>query len=485
MDREHGDGVRVRIELRGGRVVARLDERLEMARHEHGPVVREQGRLRPDDLEEAGDVLERLFGGDAVGAGQARQQPRPAQERVEHLARRPLVRERAVGAQVRDEPGDARPAVGRDAQDAGLAIELLEHVPHGAVAAPGRGDDGGQVLATERVQLRGRERVDVDARRQVRDGAQERHQEADLGPGVQPGGSREPPRDPGHVQRAQDRIGVVVRAHQDRVVAGRCPVCDPAADLRRDPVRLLGRAREGLDTNRHGVGRHALGAEPLRDAGPDLEAIRVVEADQAVRGVEHRRMRSIVAPQDHRPRTPVAGLEVEDVVDRGTPERVDRLVVVADDRHVAMPLGEEPDELRLRPVRVLELVDEDVPEAGLDPLASLGRLADESERQCDLVAEVDEAAGREEVLVTRVRPGQLVLPARRFGQGLGVLPSGLHRRGRLGREAFGERKVGAWRDVLVLASAEERRQRRKEPGRVAERAVLVELELEEVLAAGR
>jgi hypothetical protein len=28
-----------------------------------------------------------------------------------------------------------------------------------------------------------------------------------------------------------------------------------------------------------------------------------------------------------------------------------------------MPLGEERDELRLRPVRVLELVDEDVPEA--------------------------------------------------------------------------------------------------------------------------
>ena len=193
-------------------------------------------------------------------------------------------------------------------------------------------------------------------------------------------------------------------------------------------------------------------------------------------------MRSVVAPQDDRPRTPVAGLEVEDVVDRGAPEGVDRLVVVADDRHVAMPLGEQPDELRLRPVRVLELVDEDVPEAGLDPLASLGRLADEPERQGDLVAEVDEAAGREQVLVTRIGPGELELPARRFRQGLGVLPSGLDRRGRLGREALGERQVGAGRDVLVLASAEERRQCREEPGRVAERPVLVELELEEVLA---
>ena len=135
-----------------------------MARDEHGAVVREERGLRPDDFEEAGDVLERFFGGNAVGGGQARQQPRPSQERVEHLARRPLVCERAVSAQVCDEPGDARPAVGGDAQDAGLAVELLEHVPHGAVAASGRGHDGGQILATERVQIRGRERVDVNAR---------------------------------------------------------------------------------------------------------------------------------------------------------------------------------------------------------------------------------------------------------------------------------------------------------------------------------
>ena len=147
-----------------------------------------------------------------------------------------------------------------------------------------------------------------------------------------------------------------------------------------------------------------------------------------------------------------------------------------------MPLGEQPDELRLRPVRVLELVDEDVPEASLDPLTSLGRLADESERKGNLVAEVDEAVGRKQVLVARVGPGELELPARRFRQRLGVFPSGFHGRGRLSGEALRERQVGARRDVLVLAPAEERRQRREEPGRVSERAVLVELELEEVLA---
>ena len=266
------------------------------------------------------------------------------------------------------------------------------------------------------------------------------------------------------------------------MVAGTSPVRDSATDLCRHPVRLLGPARKGLDTDRHRIGRHAFGAQPLRDAGPDLEAIRVVEADQAICSVQHRRMRSIVAPQDDRPRTAVTGLEVEDVVDRRAPEGIDRLVVVADDRHVAMSLGEQPDELRLRPVRVLELVDEDVPEAGLDPLASLGRLADEPERECDLVAEVDEAAGREQVLVARVGTSELELPARCFRQGLGVHSSRVERGGRLGREALGERHVGAGRDVLVLAAAEERRQRREEPGRVAERPVLVQLELEEVLA---
>ena len=70
--------------------------------------------------------------------------------------------------------------------------------------------------------------------------------------------------------------------------------------------------------------------------GPDLEALRVVEADQPVGGVEDRRERAVVAPQDHRPGAEVAVPELEDVVDGGAAERVDRLVVVADDGHVAM-----------------------------------------------------------------------------------------------------------------------------------------------------
>ena len=55
--------------------------------------------------------------------------------------------------------------------------------------------------------------------------------------------------------------------------------------------------------------------------------------------------------------------EVEDVADVGAAKPIDRLVVVADDDHVAVLLGELIDEHVLRPVRVLVLVDEHVPEA--------------------------------------------------------------------------------------------------------------------------
>ena len=62
-------------------------------------------------------------------------------------------------------------------------------------------------------------------------------------------------------------------------------------------------------------------------------------------------------------------------------ELVDRLVVVADHRDVAVRLGEQRDELRLGPVRVLELVDEDVPEARCSTSRGRRRLAEEPQRE--------------------------------------------------------------------------------------------------------
>ena len=62
-------------------------------------------------------------------------------------------------------------------------------------------------------------------------------------------------------------------------------------------------------------------------------------------------------------------MELEDVLDRGAAEGIDRLVVVTDDGDVAVRLGEGRHERGLRPVRVLELVDEDVAVAPGDQAA--------------------------------------------------------------------------------------------------------------------
>ena len=88
-------------------------------------------------------------------------------------------------------------------------------------------------------------------------------------------------------------------------------------------------------------------------------------------------MRPVVAAQDDGPGAAVALAEVEDVVDRGAAERVDRLIVVPDDGHAPVALGKEADELRLGAVRVLEFVDEDVPEPGLDCRTGRRGLANE------------------------------------------------------------------------------------------------------------
>ena len=84
---------------------------------------------------------------------------------------------------------------------------------------------------------------------------------------------------------ARTRTAMVARARPGR---------DAPADLGGDPVRLLAVRRECVSsrTGRLVGGRRALGDEPLRDPGLDLEPVRVVEADEAVDGVEDRRRAS-------------------------------------------------------------------------------------------------------------------------------------------------------------------------------------------------
>src|SRR3954464_10593978 len=143
-----------------------------------------------------------------------------------------------------------------------------------------------------------------------------------------------------------------------------------------------------------------LGADPVRgplrdealaDPRPDLESIGIVEPDQAMRRLEDVRPRSVVPAEDDRSRVAMAVAELEDVADRCSPEPVDRLVVVADDRQVALPGRDDLDERGLGAVRVLELIDKHEPEPTLDLGPHARRGAHEPESDCDLIAEIDAA----------------------------------------------------------------------------------------------
>ena len=97
------------------------------------------------------------------------------------------------------------------------------------------------------------------------------------------------------------------------------------------------------------------------------------------------------------------------------------------------------DELGLGPVHVLELVHEDVPEAGLQ-LRPRGRvLAEEPQGEGHLVAEVDGPGLAEQLLVAGVGAGELRLAAGRLAErvaGRVVRRAGLGLR----REAGGVRR---------------------------------------------
>ena len=157
-----------------------------------------------------------------------------------------------------------------------------------------------------------------------------------------------------------------------------------------------------------------------------------------------------------------------------------------------MGLGKERDQLGLGPVRVLELVDQDVAVALLQLEPGRRRVAQQPQREADLVAEVDQAGLAEQRLVAGIGPGQLELAAR-HPAAASAASLGPPRRRRTGRAGWapavgltdqpvGVGEVGGRADVLVLAPAEQRGQRGQEAGRVAQRPVGVQLELEQALA---
>ena len=125
-------------------------------------------------------------------------------------------------------------------------------------------------------------------------------------------------------------------------------------------------------------------------------------------------------------------------------------------------------------------------------VANRGRLAQQPERERHLVPEVDGPALGKELRVALVGARQLGLPAGAVEgclDGIRVRRGRARRRGKGASGRFGavaeRRRVGrvpGRADVLVPAAAEERGERAQEAGRIAERQVGLETELEEALA---
>ena len=107
---------------------------------------------------------------------------------------------------------------------------------------------------------------------------------------------------------------------------------DQPLDLAADRERLLALVVDGDEPDR--LAAAALGPEPLGGAV-------LIEPDHGVGGVEDGLAGAVVLLQGHHPGVGEVLLELEDVADVGAPEAVDRLVVISNNREVAMSCGQQ------------------------------------------------------------------------------------------------------------------------------------------------
>jgi hypothetical protein len=96
------------------------------------------------------------------------------------------------------------------------------------------------------------------------------------------------PWDPCHVQAATDLRGVDIGAHQHRMVSWKPPRGDRAANLVRNPVRLIRSRAESAKRHRVRRGPLGLGAQLLGDPKLRLKSLWVIESDQSTRRGEDR-----------------------------------------------------------------------------------------------------------------------------------------------------------------------------------------------------
>ncbi len=194
------------------------------------------------------------------------------------------------------------------------------------------------------------------------------------------------------------RVGA--RLEQDRDVARAARAArDEVADARRDPGGLgvaCGRvARGACDGAAHDGELHARPLVLGRRAGGDqrLVAAREAAPEQGVDGLQHARVRAVVAGQADdgaAGRLHLRTAAAEDV-HVGAAEAVDRLALVPDGEAARGAGGDEVDDAALQGVRVLELVDQHLREAARDRLAHGGVALQQREGLQLEVVEVERA----------------------------------------------------------------------------------------------
>ena len=116
--------------------------------------------------------------------------------------------------------------------------------------------------------------------------------------------------------------------------------------------------------------------------------------EQAVGQREDLRARAVVVAQGHDPGARMPVREAGQVLAAGAGERVDRLVLVADDAHVGALPGPQLEQSLLEQVRVLVLVDAEPALAGADGLGGLGVGLEQVDGLDEQVVEVDSAGAR-------------------------------------------------------------------------------------------
>jgi len=218
-------------------------------------------------------------------------------------------------------------------------------------------------------------------------------------------------RDLGAQEGVLHRTGLGVCAiHNRAVTVGYLAMADQPSNVRRDVLGLFPLVIRLVQVN--GVARSVLGPQPL------LDALRVVGDDGARRVQDSARGAVVLLEQDFL-RVGVVLAETHHIAIVRPAPTVDALVLVTDDKDVAALLGQMPDDLILRAVRVLELIHQQMRVALLVPAAHVGVLAQQHLAPDQEIIEIQGVVLGQDLVVTDEGTGHRFVPVRRRAVGLG------------------------------------------------------------------